>query len=182
MHALVAISLIVLAGGAEEDLAPIKHQVTGLFSPDREADLQEAFRRLPEIELVAIDYENAEISVRYDADKVFQNGTPEQIVERFDNLLRNATKHTFGIKPLRTMPLDKLELVEIEVVGLDCKGCCLGAYEAVYKVPGVEFATASFKIGLVTALVDPTQTNRAALEAALMQRGVQIKAAAVESP
>ncbi len=175
MPAILFLALCAFSGNATEEPAPIKHQVTGLFSHDREADLRETFKRMPEIELVAIDYKNAEVSVRYDVGKVFQNGTPAQIVERFDSMVRQASVHTFGIKPLRTMPLDKLELVEIPVVGLDCKGCCLGAYEAIYRVPGVEQATASFKIGLVTALIDPTHTNRAALQEALKQRGVELK-------
>jgi copper chaperone CopZ len=63
------------------------------------------------------------------------------------------------------------------VLGLDCKGCCLGAYESIAKIEGVEQATASFKLGLVTALIDPAKTNRAALETALKQRNVTLKSA-----
>lgn len=79
------------------------------------------------------------------------------------------------MKPLRTIELEKLKLVEIPVAGLDCKACCLGVYEAIYKLPGVEVATASFKIGLVTALIDADKVDRPTLEAALKQRGVQVK-------
>jgi len=58
--------------------------------------------------------------------------------------------------------------------GLDCKGCCLAAYEAGAGIDGVMQATASFKEGLVTALIDPTKTNRAKLEDALRAKGVQL--------
>jgi hypothetical protein len=40
----------------------------------------------------------------------------------------------------------------------------------------VERATASFREGLVTALIDPDKIDRAKLEAALVKRGVQLKA------
>jgi hypothetical protein len=63
--------------------------------------------------------------------------------------------------------MDKLERVAIPVVGHDCKGCGLGTYDVVCRIDGVEQATVSFKAGLVTALVQPEKTNRAALEAAL---------------
>ena len=167
--------LLVSPGWSDEPAPPIKHQITGLFSADREQDLREAFKALPEIKLISIDLKTAEASVEYDAAKAFPGAKPEQIVEQFDNRLRNASRHTFGVKPLRTIDVEKLKLVEIPVAGLDCKACCLGAYEAIYRLPGVEVATASFKVGLVTALIDPEKVDRPTLEAALKQRGVQVK-------
>lgn len=153
----------------------IKHQITGLFCIEREPDLREVFeQKLPQFQLKSIDYANAEASFDYDPAKVYPGAKPEQIIERFDNDLRNATRHTFGVKPLRTIEKDKLKLIEIPVVGLDCKACSLAAYEAVYRQKGVETATASFKAGKVTALIDPAQTDRVELETALKQRGVQL--------
>lgn len=175
----VAVALFASSATAEDKpkaAEPIKHQITGLFSTEREADLRETFQKeLPEFKLVSIDFKNAEASFEYDPAKVFPNAKPEQIIERFDNLLRQASRHTFGIKPLRSLPKDKLTLIEIPVVGLDCKGCCLGAYDAIYRLPGVEMATASFKLGRVTALVNPEKIDRVELETALKQRGVQLK-------
>lgn len=164
-----------LAQEKPEAKGAIKHQITGLFAKNREPDLQEVMKSLPGIKLVAIDFANAEASFEYDPAKEFPGATPEQVIERLDNQLRQASKHTFGVKPLRSMPSDKLQLVEIPVVGLDCKACCLGAYEAIYRLKGVEMATASFQDGLVTARIDPSQTNRVELEMALKQRGVQLK-------
>jgi cation transport ATPase len=90
-------------------------------------------------------------------------------------LLRSASRSTFGIKPLRSIPLEKLRLIEIPVAGLDCKACSLGAYEAIYRLDGVERATASFREGRVMALIDPEKMDRARLEAALKKRGVEVK-------
>ena len=155
---------------------PVKYRVTGLFSPDRQDDLREVMKKLPEVKLVSIDYKNAEATFIFDANKLFNRPKPEQIVERFDNLIRTNSAATFGIRPLCTTPRDKLKLIEIGVVGLDCKGCSLGAYEAISKIDGVEQATASFKEGLVTALIDPAKTNRAVLEEALKKKNVALKA------
>ena len=61
------------------------------------------------------------------------------------------------------------------IAGLDCKGCSYAAYLAVYKIEGVENATASFKEELVTAWIDPSKTDRATLEEALAKRDVTLK-------
>lgn len=164
-----------LAADVPVELPTHRHQITGLFSRERIADLEKAVRQLPGIELVSVDFATAEAEVRYDAAKTFPNATPEQIVERFDQMLRNASRHTFGVKPLCTTPRTELQYVEIPVVGLDCKACCLAAYEAIYKLAGVEQATASFKDGLVTAWFDPNKTDAEALHAALRKRNVVLK-------
>ena len=153
-----------------------RHQITGLFSKERIADLEKTMRQLPEIELVSVDFATAEAEVRYDAAKTFPNATPEQVVERFDQMLRNASRHTFGVKPLCTTPRTQLQYVEIPVIGLDCKACCLAAYESMYKLAGVEQATASFKEGLITAWIDPGKTDIETLQAALRKRNVVLKA------
>jgi copper chaperone CopZ len=165
---------IVLSSRAAGDT--IKHQITGLFMKEREQDLREAVAKIPHVKLVSIDFANAEATFEYDPAQAFPGAKPGQIVERFDTLLRNASTHTFGVKPLRSASLEKLKLIEISVAGLDCKACSLAAYEAIYKLPGVERATASFREGRVTALVDPDQIDRTRLEEALKKRGVQVNA------
>jgi copper chaperone CopZ len=151
-----------------------KHQVTGLFMAEREGDLKETFAKIPQVSLVSIDFKNAEIAVEYVPGKAFPGAKPNQIVERLDNLVRTASNSTFGIKPLRTMPAEKLTRLEIPVEGLDCKACTLAAYEAVYKLEGVELAFASFRDGKVTAFVQPEKTDRAKLEDALKKKGVHV--------
>jgi len=177
MHfALLSAALCLLAADDKPAMPQtVRHQVTGLFSPDRVDDLREAMVEMPDIKLISVEYDKAEAVFEYDPAKAFVGAKPDQVVERFNNTLRGVTRGTFGIKPLAALPPDKLQRIEISVVGLDCKGCSLGAYEAVYKLDGVERATASFKTGLVIALVDPTKTNRAALEEALKQRRVELK-------
>jgi cation transport ATPase len=142
---------------------------------EREQDLREAVAKIPDVKLVEIDFKNAEASFEYDVAKAFPGAKPEQIVQRLDNLLKTASSHTFGIKPLRKVPLEKLKFVEIAVAGLDCKACCLAAYETVAKIDGVECATASFREGRVAAWIDPEKTDRAKLEAALKKLGAQVK-------
>ena len=159
--------------------ASIKHRVTGLFSPDREDDLREVIEKLPDVKLVSIDFETSEAAFDYDPAKLFAGAKPDQVQERFDNLLRSVSSSTLGIAPLCTTPKDKLTRIEIPVVGLDCKACCLAAYEAIYKLDGVEQATASFKDGRVTALIDPQKTNRKALEEALKNKRVELGPASV---
>ncbi len=168
--------LFLLSFASGEEPKPIKHQITGLFSPDREKDLREVFeQKLPQVKLLSIDFKNAEATFEYDPAKIFPGAKPEQVIERFDNELRNATRHTFGAKPLRTIEKDKLKLVEIPIVGLDCKACSFAVYEMVYRLKGVEQATASFKEGKLTALIAPEKIDRTEIEMTLKQRGVQIK-------
>ena len=174
---LCAVAPIVAFAADEKPavLQDFKYRVTGLFAPDRVEDLRKLVAQLPDVKLVSVDYKSAEAVFSYDPAKLGGGGKPEKAMERLDNLVRNASRSTFGIKPLCTTPRDQLTLIEVGVLGLDCKGCAFAAYEAVAKLDGVEQATASFKIGLVTALIDPKKTDRAAIEAALKQRQVELK-------
>lgn len=174
MTTSMLLALIALLPAPE--VQQVKHRVTGLFSRDREEDLKEAVKKLAEVSVVSIDFDNAEVVFSYDPAKLFAGSKPKDHLERFDNLLRSASVSTFGAKPLCTTPKEKLTRIEIPIVGLDCKGCCLSAYESVFKIEGVEQATASFKEGRLTALIDPEKTSRAALEDALKKRNVTIKA------
>jgi len=181
-RSLAALLLVLSAApcGAEE--TEVTFRVTGLFMPSREDDLKEFAKQIPEVTLISVDFKLAEAKFKFDAAKAFPGAKPDKYAERLDNLLRNATRHTMGIRPQSTTPRDKLEFVEIGVVGLDCKACSLACYECVYKLDGVEQATASFKDGLVTAWIDPTKTDKGKLEAALKQRNVQLKTPPAAEP
>ena len=152
----------------------IKVRVTGLFSPDREADLRAILKQWPDCTLTSLDFDRAEAVFRFDPAQLFPQTKPEQIIARLDEKLRAASNSTFGVKPPSTTPRDKLKRIEIPVAGLDCKACCLAAYEIVANIDGVEQATASFKEGRITALIDPQRTDRAKIEAVLKQRGVTL--------
>jgi copper chaperone CopZ len=151
------------------------HRVTGLFSPDREADLRAAVGKIAGVTFVSVDFEHAEVVLSYDPAAAFKGTKADKIPERLDNEVRNASSHTLGIQPLVTTPREQLTRVEIPVAGLDCKACCLAAYESISKIEGVAQATASFKEGRITALIDPAKTNKGALEEALKKRNVQLK-------
>ena len=151
-----------------------QHQVEGLFSEARKADFRKAILELEGIELVRIDFDRAQVELRYDAKKLFGNAKPKDALRRLDNLVKSQSNHTFAIIPLRTIPNDQLKKIVIPVIGLDCKACSFGAYRAIYRIEGVASATASFKLGKVTARIDQQKTNRPALEAALKKRGVKI--------
>jgi hypothetical protein len=171
--------MLVLSAAVQGDDKPAKaerftYRVTGLFSPDREKDLRASFADIPELTLISIDFENAEMTVAFAPGRLFPGQKPERIVELVNDKVRAATNHTFGVKPQRTVPRDKLQPVTIPAAGLDCKACCLAAYEIVAAFDGVEQATASFKDGKITALIDPKRTDQSKLEDALRKRGVAI--------
>ncbi|HLY74915.1 MAG TPA: heavy-metal-associated domain-containing protein [Planctomycetota bacterium] len=170
MHVLLA-AICLLA----PDVQSVKHRVTGLFNPEREADLRETVKKLPDVSIVTIDFDTSEVTFSYDPVKLLGKGSEKQWLERFDNLVRNASSHTFGIRALSTIPKEKLTRIEIPVVGLDCRGCELSAYEVIHKMEGVEQATCSFKAGLMTALIDPDKTSKSALVEALKKRNVTVK-------
>lgn len=165
----------VLASADDKKPEKVTYRVTGLFAPDREKDLRLAFEDIPDVKLVAVDFEEAEVTVEFDPAKAFPGAKPDKWAEQLDQKLRQATRSTFGVKPRRTVPRDKLEKIVIPAGGLDCKACCLAAYESVAAIDGVYQATASFKEGKVTALIDPTKTDRAKLEDALRKKGVKIE-------
>ncbi len=175
LHLLATLSLLAFVSAAAEQAAQPRtftHRITGLFSPDRESDLRAALGKIPDLKLIRVDFTHAEAVLIYDPAVAFKGTKPEKIVDRFNELLRNATRQTMGVAAPDPTPKDKLTRIEIPVAGLDCQACCLAAYESICKLEGVAAATASFKEGRITALVDTNKTGRAALEAALKKRGV----------
>jgi len=172
---LIILLLAIPANKAFAEDQKVKVRITGLFSPERELDLRQIMEQWPDIKLTNLDFNYAEAVLTFDSVKLFQKATPDQVLTRLDEKMRSLTQGTFGIKPVSTTPREKLIQVEILVAGLDCKACCLAAYEIVAKIEGVEQATSSFKAGRITALIDPQKTQKPVLEAALKQRGVVLK-------
>ena len=164
----------LVTGKDEPKVERLTYRVTGLFSPDREADLREAFKELDDFKLVSVDFKEAEITVEFAPGKLFPGQKPDRVTELVDEKVRSVTRHTFGVKPRRTIARDKLQEVVIPVRGLDCKACALAAYEAVAQVDGVYQATANFTEGRVTALFDPSKTDKTKLEEALRKRNVNV--------
>jgi hypothetical protein len=158
------------AFGAEEQSSV--HTIVGLFSPDREQDLRDLLADLPDLHLVSIDYENARATFRYDVAALLPNynpkkpPTPAEIEQRLSHLLTEVSSGTFSIKLTPEVPKDKLTKIEMAVGMLDCKGCRYAMYLTVTRVPGVEQAMVG-KDNLVTAWIDPTRTDRTAVENAV---------------
>ncbi len=176
---LVALAVATAGSQARGDDKPsqpqqIKHQVTGLFAPYRVGDLESVFHKFPDMKLLTVDFDRAEIMVEYDPAKVFPGTKPEELPRKLDERLRRVSMSTFGAKPLAAIPREKLTYVEIPIVGHNCKGCDLCAYEVVFQMPGVESATASFKDGKLTAWIT-AETDHDQLAAALKARQVQLK-------
>lgn len=159
----------------EPKVERITYRVIGLFDREREKDLRAGFETLaPDFKLVAVNFDAAEITVEFSPAKFWPGQKPERVAELVNDKVRGATSHTFGVKPRREVPRDKLKTATIPAAGCDCKACCLAAYEAVANVEGVYQATASFKEGRVTALFDPGKTDVTKLEDALRKRGVKV--------
>jgi copper chaperone CopZ len=173
-------ALALAAGGqppakAEPKVERITYRVTGLFARDREKDLRAGFEELaPDIKLVAVSFDEAEVTVEFAPAKLWPGQKAERVTELVNDKVRAATSHTFGVKPRRDVARDKLTEVVIAAAGCDCKACNLAAYEAVANVEGVYHATASFKDGRVTALIDPAKTDKSKLEEALRKKGVDL--------
>jgi hypothetical protein len=137
-------------------------------------DLRASFAEVPDVKLMAVDFDFAEITVEFVGVKAFAGFPPKDYPAALDGKLAQASNHTFHVKPRSNVPREKLKIVVIPVAGLDCKACALAAYEGVARVDGVAQATASFKENKVTARIDPEKTNRDALEAALRRAEVQL--------
>jgi len=156
-----------------------KHRIVGLFQPDRQDDLREIVKSLPDVQLVNLDYETTEATFSYDVTKLISGYNPkkppteEAVTKRLDDLLRTASQGTFTLKPLATIPKDQMQAIEIKVGLLDCKGCRYGAYLVMAKLDGVERATVN-EAGLLTAWIDPAKTDRVALEGALKKARVEL--------
>ena len=182
---LFATALLALASGttpaddkkpakAEPKVERITYRITGLFSPEREKDLRAGFEELPDFKLIGVNFDDAEITVEFTPAKLWPGEKPQRITELVNDRVRAATGHTFGVKPRRDISRDTLRSVVIPAAGCDCKACCLAAYEAVAELDGVYRATASFKDGRITVLIDPMKTDRAKLEDALRKKGVDL--------
>ena len=168
---LCALSLVLPLLHAEEQTGT--YRLFGLSAAEREADLREVLAKVPEVTLVSLDAGKAEVTLRFEAEKLFpptkakQPPAADKITARLDTLIGTASTRTFGITERSTVPADKLTKVEILIGVLDCKGCRYAAYQAVAKLDGVERATVSATPSAVIAWIDATKIKRDALDDAL---------------
>ena len=181
LPSLIAIVVCSATGILRAEEQTSTHRIVGLSEPSREEDLRATVKTMPDVELVKLDGESTEATFRYDVTKLISGYNPkkppneEAITKRLDELLRTASQGTFTLKPTATIPKDKMQKIEFKVGVLDCKACRYGAYIAIAKLDGVERATVT-NAGLLTVWIDPAQTNREALEAALKKARVELPA------
>lgn len=127
-----ALSLALPLLHAEEQTGT--YRLFGLSAAEREADLREVLAKVPEVTLVSLDAAKAEVTLRFEAEKLFpptkakQPPAADKITARLDTLIGTASTRTFGITERSTVPADKLTKVEILIGVLDCKGCRYAAY------------------------------------------------------
>ncbi len=175
---MCAMILCALPALAEEQTGT--YRLFGLSAAEREADLREVMKAVPDVALVSLDAAKAEVTLRYEVEKLFptakpkQSPAPDKITERISSLISQASKSTFTVHARSTVPADKLTKVEIPIGVLDCKGCRYAAYQAVAKLDGVERATVSTTPSAVIAWIDDTKTKREALEEALKKARVDL--------
>jgi hypothetical protein len=160
---------------AEPKVERLTYRLIGFFDKNREKALRAGFEELaPDFKLIAVNFDDAEITIEFSPAKLAPGQKPERVTEIVNDKVRAATHHTFGVKPRRTIARDKLQQVVIPAAGCDCPACNLAAYEIVANVEGVYQATASFKEGKITALIDPAVTDQSKLEDALRKRQVDV--------
>ncbi|PAW88437.1 MAG: hypothetical protein B9S33_04830 [Pedosphaera sp. Tous-C6FEB] len=158
------------------------YRLIGLSHAEREADLREVLDKVPEVKFVSLDAAKAEVTLRFDAEKIFlpakqKSPVPaDKITARLDQLIGTASTRTFSLTERSAFPADKLTKVEIPIGVLDCKGCRYAAYSAVAKLDGVERATVSITPSAVIAWIDATKTKRDALVEALKKMRVELPA------
>jgi copper chaperone CopZ len=152
----------------------ITYRVIGLFDKYREKDLRDSFAQVADIKLVAVNFDDAEVTLEFAPSKLFPGQKPERVTELVSDKLKSASHHTFSLRAKRTTPRDKLTPITIAIAGCDCKGCNLAAYEAVASIDGVEQATVSLKDKKLTALIDPSKTDKVKLEESLTKKGVEV--------
>jgi copper chaperone CopZ len=138
-------------------------RILGLCYPERVEDLRAVMRTREDIVLVGVDYEHGAATFTFDGKRVSSESIGNTIGAK-----------GFGIRPESKIPAERLLRVDIGVVGLDCRGCALGTYNAIGSIDGVERATVSYKEGRVTAFIDPSKTSRMVLEEALKKAGVTL--------
>jgi len=178
MQQLAMLCLPGAAAAEDKPAEPVRvtYQIRGIFCPERERDLRTVFaEKLPEFTIVSVDYQRAEATFIFDPAVAFPQASrakPEEQLKLFNRKLGGVSQATFQAMPPRTTPLETLEWIEIPLEGLDCMVCSLAVYEILMKVHGVEQATASFKEGKATALIDPKKVDQAALWRPLRAQGV----------
>ena len=179
-HFLLPILFLCAVSPLRADEQTGVFRILGLSAPERRADLETAMQAVPDVQLASLDYDKGEATFRFDTAKLLPESkgkaTPpaDKVIARLNDLLLNASNHSFNVTAPSAVPADKQTKVEIKVGLLDCKGCRYAAYSYIAKIEGVERATVSSQASTATiyAWIDATKTNLEALTAALKKANV----------
>ncbi len=169
---------LLLAGTSPAEQARYQYRVTSYFIPERAEAIRKAFKEFHEgIAVVGMDFETATVTLRFDSEAVLGEAasrTDEHRRQALDRGLLHLTRGTINLLPPGNVPEERLKEVSIPIAGLDCIGCSYAAYEAVRRVEGVDYATASFRNGRVLARFDKERTSEDALRKALLKRRISL--------
>ena len=171
---------MIVSSKAEE--RTVTYRVLGMCTADRQKDLQEAFKEVPNVQVAGIDFDNGECSLRYDLATFWPGSDPkkppadDKILERIRDRLNGVSHGLFTLKARSALPKDKLQRIEIKIGILDCKACRLGTYYAVANIDGVEQVNIASEPQRVCAWIDASKTKREALVAALKNARVDFPA------
>ena len=152
-------------------------RLTSLFQRDRVEEVRQAIESMnPEVKVLDIDYSTSIATLKFDAKKLYPGArTEKNLVYQFGQSLRTHTRGVVESLAIPDTPTDKIKEVTIPIAGLDCKGCSYGAYLSVYKLPGVDYATASFHKGELYARIDTrTDTSEQTLREALLKKKITL--------
>ncbi len=144
-------------------------RILGLGTPDRQDVLREIMEKVTEVQITKLDFDKAEVTVRYDVVTLFPGSNPKKpptadaINQRLDERVRQASLGGFSLKPLGTLSRDQLQRLEIKIMLPDCRGCRLGTYYAIAKLDGVEQVNFITEPSHLVVWIDPSKTNRDAL-------------------
>jgi copper chaperone CopZ len=149
--------------------------LTGIFDSECEINLRTALAEIPGVALAKLDMATGEALFTYDPAAAFPATKPDKVVERFDQLLRQASGHLISARPASTTPKEKLKQIELPVVFLHCRACGLALHEMLMKQDGVEQVQIDLKKRTVQATIDPEKATSQQLAAFLKKREVTIK-------
>ncbi len=157
----------------DEDVVTVR--VEGLFVPERCDSFAALFSEIPEARLLQLDYQLATALVAWAADaQQFSGATPEQVVERLNQTIRSQSQGLFAVRQPGECPDERLQRIDIQVVGLDCMACSLALHDILAREKGVEYVQASFRMGVVSAWIDESVIGPEQLREALQKRNVTL--------
>ncbi|MGC3966211.1 MAG: DUF1592 domain-containing protein [Pirellulales bacterium] len=182
----------VTVAAEKPEAEPRRRQVTlrlwGLTEPARVPDLHSDLAALPEVRVVALDEAKQELTLEYDAARLFP-GTPadkpvpeDQLLQQLDNKIRGVSRGLFAVKPTLGDKLAALRREELGVTIQDCVSCRLCVVHAALKCEGVEQASFDRKTQKLVYRRDPAKDCDAAVRESLTKSKVALTTPASDKP